>query len=100
MHLRSSLSELYQLYNDIRTTWLAMSYTLATAGCVFSASTQLYLAPGVSSWGEAYEFLDPAGYSMQYGQAGLTSLIMAVFNYMISQNYEQGIFHLTREVLE
>ena len=62
-------------------TYIAMSSALAAAGCVFSAYTQLFLAPGVNSWGEAFEFLSPTGYSMQNGQAALTQLIMATFNY-------------------
>jgi hypothetical protein len=79
-------------------SYAAMSPVLATAGCVFTVYTRLLRAPGVVSWGDAYELLDPTGYSMQNGQAAVAQLIQRAFNYMITQNYGEGMFHLTREV--
>ena len=83
-----------------RFDYMALSPTFAFQGRVFAAYTSLYLAPGINSWGEAYELLDPYGYNMQNGQTNVETIIRSVFDHMIAQNYAQGIYHLTRAVLQ
>jgi hypothetical protein len=79
--------------------YMTLTPRAAQAGRVAAAYITLSLAPGVASFNEAFQLLDPHAGNALYGQTVLASFIRAAFNTMIAQNYGDGVFDMTRQLL-
>jgi hypothetical protein len=68
----------------------------------FTVVVYLQLAPGISSWQEAFQLLDPqGGSSVLSGQGLVGSFIWAAMDQMIQQNYMDGWYQIaTQAVLQ
>ena len=63
------------------------------------AATSVQLATGITSWGEAYETLDPTDdWVIRDGLNALGSMLPSVYRYMIQQNLGQATFFVAKEV--